>query len=75
MDTISRNADEISVENDGISRKTNTIPKRASKTNKVAEPKATDLGEVIESCHVEIREVKVLKTRVEWLKDPGLYKV
>ena len=75
MDTISRKADDISVENDEISRKTNTMPKRSSKTNKVAEPNATDLDEVIESCHVEIREVKVLKTRVEWLKDPGLYKV
>ena len=75
MDTISRKADETSLENDGISRKTSTMPKRASKNNKVAEPKATDLAEVFESCHVEIREVKVLKTWVEWLKDPGLYKV
>ena len=75
MDTISRKTDEISVENDGISRKTSTIPKRASKNNNVAEPKANDLAEVIDSCHVEIREVKVLKTWVEWLKDPGLYKV
>ena len=75
MDTISRKTDEISVENDGISRKTSTIPKRASKNNNVAEPKVNDLAEVIDSCHVEIREVKVLKTWVEWLKDPGLYKV
>ena len=75
MDNISRKADEISVENDGISRKTSETPKRASKNNKVAEQKATDLGEVIKSCHIEIREVKVLKTRMEWLKDPGLYKV
>ena len=75
MDTISRNTDEISGENDGISRKTSTRPKRTSKNNKVAEPKANGLAEVIESCHVGIQEVKVLKTRVEWLKDPGLYKV
>ena len=75
MDTISRKADEISVENDEISRKTSTMSKRASKNNKVAEPKANDLGEIIDSCHVEIREVKVLKTLVEWFKDPGLYKV
>ena len=75
MDTISRKAYNISVENDGDSRKSITIPKEDSKNNNVAEPKANDLAEVIESCHVEIREVEVLKTRMEWLKDPGLYKV
>lgn len=33
------------------------------------------MSEVIETCHVEVKEVKIPKTTKEWLKDPRLYTV
>ena len=41
----------------------------------IEQQQANELGKIVDACHVQNKEVKVLKTWRNWVKDPNLYEV